>query len=177
MTWISSLSIVQFNWRLQGQCCYYCMDTHPWHRPSVYDSFYNLSRISLPGPTCAKNKIWQLVRSVSITINLYVSFPLNSFSVLGQEGPQCRSWPCSWEAHHKDKGGKSCGFEGWKTTKGSWRNAQEEGMEPFVQFHFYALYRRRPRKESSVRERNRRLRDNTIMKEVMSMLLFADPSL
>lgn len=76
MTWISSLSIVQFNWRLQGQCCYYCMDTHPWHRPSVYDSFYNLSRISLPGPTCAKNKIWQLVRSVSITINLYVSFPI-----------------------------------------------------------------------------------------------------
>lgn len=76
MTWISSLSIVQFNWRLQGQYCYYCMDTHPWHRPSVYDSFYNLSRISLPGLTCAKNKIWQLVRSVSITINLYISFPI-----------------------------------------------------------------------------------------------------
>lgn len=50
-------------------------------------------------------------------------------------------------------------------------------LEPFVQFHFYALYRRRQRKERSVRERNRRLRDNTIMKEVMSMLLFADPSL
>ncbi len=50
-------------------------------------------------------------------------------------------------------------------------------LESFVQFHFYALYRRRPRKERSVRERNRRLRDNTIMKEVMSMLLFADPSL
>lgn len=50
-------------------------------------------------------------------------------------------------------------------------------LEPFVQFLFYALYRRRPRKERSVRERNRRLRDNTIMKEVMSMLLFADPSL
>ena len=50
-------------------------------------------------------------------------------------------------------------------------------LEPFVQFLFYALYRRRQRKERSVRERNRRLRDNTIMKEVMSMLLFADPSL
>lgn len=50
-------------------------------------------------------------------------------------------------------------------------------LESFVQFLFYALYRRRPRKERSVRERNRRLRDNTIMKEVMSMLLFADPSL
>ena len=50
-------------------------------------------------------------------------------------------------------------------------------LEPFVQFLFYALYRRRQRKERSVRERNRRLRDNTIMKEVMSMLLSADPSL
>lgn len=50
-------------------------------------------------------------------------------------------------------------------------------LESFVQFLFYALYRRRQRKERSVRERNRRLRDNTIMKEVMSMLLFADPSL
>ena len=50
-------------------------------------------------------------------------------------------------------------------------------LESFVQFLFYALYRRRQRKERSVRERNRRLRDNTIMKEVMSMLLSADPSL